>query len=306
MILAGGIDLGGTKIEAQVFGADWQRVARARWPTPQDYDALVTAVAAAVAWCEAEGARPGLPVGVSAAGLVNGRTGLALTANLPATGRPFPADVARAAGRPVAWINDCRALALSEATLGAARGADPALALVFGTGLAGGVVTRGAPMPAHAGVGGEFGHFPLPAGPMLAHGLPVLPCGCGRVGCTETLLSAPGLGRIATQVAGRPVTPEEVTASRHRDPALARAWEVWMELAAEFLVTLCLTVDPEVIVLGGGLSRAPGLVEGLQARLAGAMLAGFPVPDLRLAEGGDASGARGAALAALQAGGEHG
>ena len=92
---------------------------------------------AGLEWCEAQGA--GLPVGISAAGLINPRTGLALTSNLPATGKPFPADIAKAAGRPVAWINDCRALTLSEASLGAARGADPAVGLILGTGVAGGV-----------------------------------------------------------------------------------------------------------------------------------------------------------------------
>jgi predicted NBD/HSP70 family sugar kinase len=298
---AAGIDLGGTKIEAQVFDSAWAQVARQRWETPKDYAALVAAMAAAVGWCGAQGAGP---VGVAAAGLVNPGTGLALTANLPATGRPFPADVAAAAGRPVAWINDCRALALSEAVLGAARGADPAVGLILGTGVAGGVVTGGRLMPSPAAVGGEFGHFPLAAGPMAAHGLPVLACGCGRRGCVETYVSAPGLARIAAFVTGREVAPEAVVAGRGADPGLARAWGTWLDLTAEFLVTLCLTIDPQVIVLGGGLSRAPGLVADLSDRLAGAMLAGFPIPAIRLAEGGDASGARGAALHA--AGGGHG
>lgn len=296
-----GIDLGGTKIEAQVFDGTWARVARMRWDTPRDYDALVAAMAGAVGWCAAQGAGA---VGVAAAGLVNPGTGAALTANLPATGRPFPADVAAAAGRPVAWINDCRALALSEATFGAAKGADPAVGLILGTGLAGGVVTGGRLMPSPAAVGGEFGHFPLSAGPMAAHGLPVLACGCGRRGCTETYLSAPGLARIAAHVTGRALAPEEVVAGRAHDAGLARAWEIWLDLATDLLVTLCFTLDPEVIVLGGGLSRAPGLVDDLTARLAGATLAGFPIPAIRLAEGGDASGARGAALHAAGMAGE--
>ena len=295
--MAAGIDLGGTKIEAQVFDAAWQLTARTRWPTPKSYRDLVAAMADAVAWCEAQ-AGAGVAVGVSAAGLINPVTGLALTANLAASGQPFVVDITRAAGREVVWVNDCRALALSEARFGAAQGCDPALALIFGTGLAGGVVTGGQVMPAFAGLGGEFGHFPLPAGPMIAHGLPVLPCGSGRKGCTETLLSAPGLARIAAHVTGRILSPEQVIEGRNTDAGLQQAWAIWLDLACDFLITLCFTLDPAVIVIGGGLSNAPGLVDDLAQRLAAATLKDFAIPPLRLAQGGDASGARGAAYAA--------
>jgi predicted NBD/HSP70 family sugar kinase len=295
-MIAAGIDLGGTKIEAQVFAADWTLAARHRWPTPKDYPALVTALVGAIRWVETHGPAP---IGISAAGLINPKTGLALTSNLPATGNPFPADIAQAAGRSIAWINDCRALTLSEATLGAAEGADPAVGLILGTGVAGGVVTGGKLLPSPAATGGEFGHFPLAAAPMIAHCLPVLTCGCGRLGCTETYLSAPGLTRIAAHLTGTNHSPEAIVADRRTAPAFAKAWDIWLDLATEFLVTLCLTIDPQVIVLGGGLSRAPGLTEDLTQRLQKATLKGFPIPTIRLAEGGDASGARGAALHAL-------
>ena len=294
--IAAGIDLGGTKIEAQVFAADWSLAARQRWPTPKDYPALVQAMAAAIRWCETHG---NFPIGISAAGLVHPETGDALTSNLPATGKPFPADIATAAQRKIAWINDCRALTLSEATLGAAKGADPAVGLILGTGVAGGVVTGGKLLPSPAATGGEFGHFPLAAPPIAAHNLPILTCGCGRLGCAETYLSAPGLSRIAAHLTGQTHSPETIVADRATTPAFAMAWDIWLDLATEFLVTLCFTLDPQVIVLGGGLSRAPGLAEDLTRRLAQATLKGFPIPSIRLAEGGDASGARGAALHAI-------
>ncbi|MBN8631408.1 MAG: ROK family protein [Rhodobacterales bacterium] len=296
-MIAAGIDLGGTKIEAQVFASDWSLAARQRWPTPKDYPDLVAAMVTAIRWCETHGAA--LPVGISAAGLVHPHTGLALTSNLSATGRPFPADITAAAGRHVAWINDCRALALSEAKLGAARDADPAVGLILGTGVAGGVVTGGRLLPSPAATGGEFGHFPLAAGPIVAHGLPILACGCGRQGCTETYLSAPGLARIAARLTGQTQSPEMIVAGRSTVPAFAMAWEIWLDLATDFFVTLCLTIDPEVIVIGGGLSRVPGLSEDLTRRLTQASLGGFPIPMIRIAEGGDASGARGAALHAV-------
>ena len=294
--IASGIDLGGTKIEAQVFAPDWSLLARHRWPTPRDYPALLQALVGAIRWCETQGASP---VGISAAGLINPATGLALTSNLPATGHPFPADLARAAGSKVAWSNDCRALTLSEATLGAARTADPAVGLILGTGVAGGVVTGGKLLPSPAATGGEFGHFPLAAAPVIAHNLPLLGCGCGREGCAETYLSAPGLSRIAAHLTGQSHAPETIVAGRATTPAFQMAWDIWLDLATEFLITLCLTIDPQVIVLGGGLSRTPNLTQDLTRRLTKASFGGFPIPALRLAEGGDASGARGAALHAL-------
>jgi N-acetylglucosamine kinase len=295
VMTAAGIDLGGSKIEAQVFGADWQLLHRMRWPTPKDdYAAQVAAIASAVTWCATHGDQ-NLPIGVSAAGLMNPRTGLALTANLAATGRPFVRDIAAASGRGIHWINDARALALSEATFGAGIGFETVLALSFGTGLAGGIITGGRIMPSFAGIGGEFGHFPLSAVPMRAHNLPILACGCGRVGCSETLLSGPGLSQIARHVTGRTLTAKEIVAGRDTDPDLWRVWQIWLELACDFLIILCFTIDPAVIVLGGGLSNAPGIVDDLQTSLQKATLSGFAVPPVRLAFGGDASGARGAA-----------
>lgn len=299
-MIAAGIDLGGTKIEAQVFDANWALADRHRVETPKNYDDLVQAVSDLILWAETR-AGHAIPTGISAAGLINPDTGLALTANLPASGRAFPADIQAHSGRLVTYINDCRALALSEATFGAAKGASPALGLILGTGLAGGVVIDGHLMPAFAMVGGEFGHFPLAAGPMVAHGLPVLHCGCGRMGCTETLLSGPGLSRIAAHVAGRDLTPEAIITARETDPDMAKTWKIWLELATELLITLCFTIDPAVVVLGGGLSKAPGLTADLERSLGAAMLTGFRIPRIRLAEGGDASGARGAAFAAWQA-----
>lgn len=302
-MIAGGIDLGGTKIEAQVFAADWSVAVRRRIETPKDYNGLIDAMANQIAWIEAQAGA--VPVGIAAAGLVNPATGLALTANLPATGKPFPADIVAAAGRRITYVNDCRALTLSEAVFGAAQGASPAIGLIIGTGIGGGVAVNGRLVEGPATLGGEFGHFALAAAPMLAHGLPVLPCGCGRVGCTETLISGPGLSRIVMHKTGRRMTPPEVVAARKTDTDIAECWNIWCELVAEMLLTLSLTVDPACIVLGGGLSQAEGVIPDLTAALQRAQLAGFVIPSLRLAEGGDASGARGAAYAAVQAEEDH-
>jgi N-acetylglucosamine kinase len=299
-MIAAGIDLGGTKIEAQVFDSGWNRVDSRRVATPQTYADLVAAMVDQIGWIDGLGL-PGLPIGVAAAGLINPVTGLALTANLPATGHPFPADIASTAGRPITYVNDCRAQALSEAMFGAARGFNSALALNLGTGLAGGIVVNGKLLPGPTGLGGEFGHFALPAQVVAAHGLPILRCGCGRMGCTETLIAGPGLARIYKHLSGRECSPEEITTSRDSDAVAEKTWQIWCELTAELIHTLCYVADPECIVLAGGLSRAPNLIPDLSAALQRAQLPGYGVPVLRLAEGGDTTGARGAAFAAYSA-----
>lgn len=296
---AAGIDLGGTKIETQLFDKSWRLVEHRRTPTPADYPGLIGELADHIAWAEAKIGQ-GAPIGLASAGLVNPTTGLALTANLPSTGKPFPADLAAKTGRPVKIVNDCRAFALSEAIFGAARGMTPAIGLILGTGVGGAVVIDGKLVPGFAAVGGEFGHFGLAAAPVVAHSLPVLRCGCGRMGCTETYISGPGLSRIVRHLGGADLTARQIADARATDPALQQAWAIWVNLLAEALLTLCLTIDPACIVLGGGVSAAPGLVADLSAALQGAQLPGFPVPPIRLAEGGDASGARGAAYAAWE------
>ncbi len=295
-MIAAGIDLGGTKIETQVFDEAWTLVGRRRRPTPAAYAALVDAMAEEVAWAEGAGAGA---VGVAAAGLVNPGTGLALTANLAATGHPFPADIAARAGRRVTYVNDCRALTLSEAVLGAARGLSPVAGLILGTGIGGGLAVDGRLVPGPAGTGGEFGHTAAPAHVVQAHGLPVLSCACGRVGCLETLIAGPGLMRLARRFGAAADTPVALAEARGTDPGAGATWEAWCALVGELVVTLAHVADPAAVVLGGGLSRIKGVAEDVEAAARAAALPGFAVPRVLLAEGGDASGARGAALAAL-------
>ena len=290
--IAAGIDLGGTKIEAQIFDSGWNRVETHRIPTPKTYPDLVAAMAQQIAWIEAR--QPGLPIGIAAAGLINPQ-GLALTANLPATGHPFPADIIKAAGRNITYINDCRAQTLSEAQFGAARGFATAMSLNLGTGLAGGIVINGTLLKGPTGLGGEFGHFALPAHIIARHELPILTCGCGRMGCTETLIAGPGLSRIHHHLTDQHATPEDIASNR-----LSATWSIWLDLTAELIHTLCMTVDPDCIVLAGGLSRAHGLIPDLTRALTAAQLPGYGPPLLLLAQGGDTTGARGAAFAAYQ------
>lgn len=293
-----GIDLGGTKIEAQVFDDAWSVVARRRVATPQTYAALVAALAALIGWAEDQ-AGGKVPVGIGAAGLINPTTGLALTSNLAATGQPLPADIAHVAGRPVTYLNDCRALALSEAVFGQGQGLRTVIALILGTGVGGGIAVNGAILEGPTMTGGEFGHTSAPAHVVAAYNLPIWLCGCGRRGCIETYIAGPGVVRLAKHMTGQDVTPPDIVARRRGD--MEPVWQVWCDLVADLLHGLTLTVDPDLIVLGGGLSRIEGLADDLRKAARCAQIGDFGVAPLVLAQGGDTSGARGAAYAAWRA-----
>ncbi|PWG18670.1 ROK family protein [Salibaculum griseiflavum] len=297
-MIAAGIDLGGTKSEVQLFDSDWTQVASRRDDTPKDYAALVECVADQVRWALDQAGAP-LPVGVGAAGLVDAK-GNAFTANLVASGHPFPADIAKASGHAVTYVNDCRALALSEAVFGAGRGHRTVMSLILGTGIGGGVVVDGSLHTGPTGTGGEYGHSPAAAAVVARHGLPIHSCGCGRQGCVETYVAGPGLCRMAKDLCEQAYDPEEIGRHRHNDEEAARVWAVWLEMMGELMLTMVQTVDPDCIVIAGGLSRIEGLVSDLTEALAAAQIKGFDTPPILLAEGGDASGARGAAFAALQ------
>ena len=292
-----GIDLGGTKIEAQVFDDAWSVIARQRTETPKNYDELVSVMAEQIRWALTQigGAAP---IGIGAAGLVNPANGLALTANLAATGHPFPADIEEATGCPVTYVNDCRALALSEAVFGQGKGHDTVMALILGTGVGGGICVNGRILRGPTMTGGEFGHTSAPAHIVSQYDLPLVRCGCGRMGCIETYISGPGMSRLAKHLTDEIMAPPEIAAKRNGE--MAKVWKIWCALAADLLHTLTMTADPDIIVLGGGLSQIEGIADDLTQAMKCAQLSDFSSPQLVLAQGGDASGARGAAYAAWQ------
>ena len=293
-----GIDLGGTKMEAQVFDDAWSVALRRRLDTPKDYADLVTELADLIRWADAQTSGT-VPVGIGAAGLVNPKTGLALTANLVATGQLFPADIACTIGRPVTYMNDCRALALSEAVFGQGKGRRTVMALILGTGVGGGIAVDGAILQGPTHTGGEFGHTSAPAHLVAKHDLPIWRCGCGRMGCIETYIAGPGLVRLAKHILGTDLTTVEIAARRNIDTG--PVWQVWCDFSADLLHSLTLTADPDLIVLGGGLTHIDRLVEDLSAAARRAQIGDFAVPEIVLSQGGETSGARGAAYAAWQA-----
>ena len=298
MGIAGGIDLGGTKIEAQVFDDDWRILDKRRVNTPSNYPELVAAIVDQVLWLRNE--NPGMPVGIATAGLINPTDGTAIAANLASNGKPFPSDVDKALESKVTWLNDCRAFSLAEAVFGAGSKQGVTLGLVLGTGIGGAVTIDGRLINDGKGQSGEFGHMPLPAWLVTKHNLPLVTCGCGRTGCYETLGSGTGAARLARHMTGREIDAKEIAKNHETSAEIAKIWEVWTEVNAAMIQELAFVVEPQTVVLGGGVSLAPGLVEALHAHLEQMAWPGFRPPTFRHGTRGETAAALGAGFAAWQ------
>lgn len=290
-MIAFGLDLGGTKIEAAALSPEGGFLARVRRPTPGDYEAGLEAIAEVLADAERQaGVRAGR-LGVGGPGSVNPRTGRLRNANSTwLNGRAFSEDLAKRLNMPVRYANDANCLAVSEARDGAAAGADPVFAVILGTGCGGGLQAAGRLITGANGIAGEWGHNPLPS-PDPSES-PGPSCWCGRRGCLETWLSGPGLSRDD----GRSLTAKALAdLAAAGEPRARRALERHAERLARGLAEVVNLVDPEVIVLGGGVGGLSGLAEGLAARIRPRVFADDWRCEVVRPRFGDSSGVRGAA-----------
>ena len=277
-----GIDLGGTKIEAIALEGS-RELMRRRLPTPRgDYEATVSAVASLVRQI-ADGT-----VGIGIPGALSRVSGLVKNANSTwLIGRPLKRDLERAIGREVRLENDANCFALSEAVDGAGAGAEVVFGVILGTGVGGGIVVHGKVLKGANAIAGEWGHNPLPApGP---EDLPLPACYCGRAGCIETYLSGPGLSADHLKFTGEDLGAEEIVAraceSLHRyEVRLARA-----------LASVINVLDPDVIVLGGGLSNIERLYTEVPRLWSKHVFSDHVATRLARNVHGDSSGVRGAA-----------
>lgn len=304
MAYAGGIDLGGTKIEATVFDENWQLLHSRRIPTPKDdYATLVAAMKEQADWLMAQADNGNLPIGIGIPGLHNSNTDLALAANIPANGHPFRADVIAAIGRDVVFGNDCDMFALSEAVLGAGKGYHTVFGLIMGTGIGGGVCHDGQLFQTLNGAAGEVGHMAISAALVQKFNLPILDCDCGRQGCYETLAAGPGIEKLAKLVLGAKMSAPDIAANAAKgNEGETRVLQIWLRIIAELIGHLQCTVDPDCIILGGGLSNIPDVEKMILKVLPQTLLQGTALPLVSVAKYGDSSGTRGAALAALTGG----
>jgi len=262
-----GIDLGGTKTEAIALDAAGREIFRKRVPTPRgDYDATLKTIASLVAEA-GEGS-----VGVGIPGALSHASGLVKNANSTwLIDKPLQQDLERALGREVRLANDANCFALSEATDGAAAGAEVVFGVILGTGVGGGIVVRGRIVEGANAIAGEWGHNPLPL--PRADDMPLRPCYCGRAGCIETYLSGPALERGGGE------------------PAL----DLYCERLARALAGVINIIDPDVIVLGGGVSNIARLYDEVPKLWPRHVFSDHIATRLLPPRHGDSSGVRGAA-----------
>jgi fructokinase len=277
MALRLGVDLGGTKIEIAVFDEQGREIVRRRAPTPRaGYDVALEEFSKLMLEAEKQAGAP-CKVGIGMPGTIHPRSGRVINAyNTPFNGRRLKQDLEAKLGREIRIANDANCFALSEAIDGAGAGKSVVFGAILGTGVGGGIVVRGEVLTGHHGIAGEWGHTPLPW--MTREEYPGPMCNCGRLGCIEQLVSGPALAREKS------ARGEENALALYAD-RLARAFS----LVINFL-------DPEVIVVGGGVSKESRIYASVPEVLPRYVYAPAVETLIVPAAHGDASGVRGAAM----------
>ena len=290
-----GIDLGGSKIAAIALGADDKTLATHRIKAPRgDYNGTISAIAFVVEAMESELQAEAL-VGIGMPGSISPASQTVQNANSTwLNAMDFQADVESCLSRPVRLANDANCFALSEATDGAAQGAAVVFGVIIGTGCGGGVVIDGRLLTGRHRIAGEWGHTPLPWPEGDEHPGPL--CWCGRRGCLETWISGTGLENdyhqaTGARLPGKDIAQLAVEGKRQAQEALQRH----ADRLARGLAVVTNIVDPDVIVLGGGLSNMAHLYDSLPDLMVPHIFADTPRPDVRRPAHGDTSGVRGAA-----------
>ncbi len=283
MALRIGVDLGGTKIEAIALDASGREVFRKRVPTPKgDYEGTLRQIKLLV-----EAAGDGT-VGIGIPGTLSSATGLVKNANSTwLIGKPLKEDLQRLMSREVRIENDANCFALSEAVDGAGKGAEVVFGVILGTGVGGGLVVRGKVVKGVNAIAGEWGHNPLPL--PAADDLPLPACYCGRAGCIETYLSGPGLARDHRTLTGDERSPEEIVSLG------GKSLERYVERLARALSGVINVLDPDVIVLGGGMSNVGRLYTDVPRLWTRTVFSDHVATRLARNAHGDSSGVRGAA-----------
>ena len=295
MSLRFGIDLGGTKIEIIALNDSGQTLLRERIATPQgDYEATVTAISQLVRAAESRLDQTGT-VGIGIPGAESLATGLIKNANSTCLiGRPLKADLSRALNRPVRLANDANCFALSEAVDGAAAGADIVFGVILGTGVGGGIVIQQRVLAGRNAIAGEWGHNPLPL--PTAADLPLPACYCGRQGCIESYLSGPALAQDHARHHRLNLTAKEIALrAQQGDATCQQTLDRYAHRLGRALAGVINLIDPDVIVLGGGLSNLPDWYERLPQLVAPHVFSDTLYTEFKPPAFGDSSGVRGAA-----------
>jgi fructokinase len=288
-----GIDFGGTKIEIAVIAPDGMESLRRRVPTPADYPAALEAVAQLVLDAEAALGGGHMPVGIGIPGVISPVTGLVKNSSkIALNGHPFDIDISGRLAREVRVENDANCFTLREAADGAGAGYPVVFGVIQGTGCGGGIVAHGRVLAGHNKIAGEWGHTPLPW-PRLDE-LPGPPCWCGQWGCLETFISGTGFARDCDGPGALDASTIPERAAQG-DPRAVAAVDRHLDRLARGLVPVVNILDPDCIVLGGGLSNMPHLYERLPALLRRRVFTDVMTTPVLRNKHGDSSGVRGAA-----------
>lgn len=289
-----GVDMGGTKIEALALDPEGSVALKRRVPTPHEYSESLKAIAALVIGLEKE-LQHNCTVGIGTPGVISPHTGLIKNANSTwIIGKPLGRDMANLLGRPLRFENDANCFALSEALDGAASGARVVFGVIVGTGTGSGLVVEGKILRGVNAIAGEWGHNPLPA--PRKDEWPGPDCYCGRKGCIETFLSGPGLTRDYEAETGRRLEPQAIVKMAERGETEAEdSLKRYEDRMARGLAMVINLIDPDVIVLGGGLSNLARLYTNVVSQWPRYIFSDSVTTKLLPAAHGDSSGARGAA-----------
>lgn len=292
-----GLDVGGTKIELAIFDKEFKLNNSWRVATPGgNYRQLLATIAEMVDKADQQIGKQG-SVGIGFPGIVDNH-GCAVSANIPSiNGQALVSDTLTTLGRPVGFENDVKAFVLSEVNGGAAQGKTNVLGLVLGTGVAGGLCIDGQPYRSKQNVACEFGHIPLPAILQQRYQFPLRRCGCGMLSCVEEYLAGPGLLWMCSHFeAGYTSVPELVKGLQLGEAKAKKTFDAYIDCLGCYLAQLTLMYDPDVIVLGGGLSNIDEIYPPLASAMKPYFFSGVTPPDVVAPKFGDSSGVRGAAF----------
>ncbi len=290
-----GVDLGGTKIEAIALDMDGRELARPRVATPRhDYDGTLRAIRDLVLGVESGLGRQG-SVGMGIPGAISPLTGMVKNANSTwLNGKPLDRDLAGLLNREVRVANDANCFAVSEAVDGAGKGCEVVFGVILGTGVGGGLAIKGQARTGRNAIGGEFGHIPLPWPREDEFHGPT--CYCGRSGCVEQWLSGPMAADEFRRVTGRNLSmPDIIAAAAENDPEATAAIARYVDRLARALAVMIDLIDPDMIVLGGGVSNLPSLYRELPVIVPKWCFSDGIETPIRQSMHGDSSGVRGAA-----------
>jgi N-acetylglucosamine kinase len=299
--IAYGLDIGGTKIEIGLFDHEMKMIDCWRVATPTDnYQEFLHTITSLIDEADKRTGQQG-SIGIGMPGIIDKNKRVKAANIACATGKLLVEDLEKMLGRNVAVANDCRLFALSESNQGAGNNLPIIYGAIIGTGAGGGLCIDGQLYKSTNNIAGEYGH--LPASGALLHKYNIKPrqCGCGLVGCSETYIAGPGLGWLYQYFGSETnSTTTFVRDLRNKHPIAVKTFECYMDFLGSAFSTLVLSYDPDMIVVGGGLSKIDEIIEALPAAINKNLFTGIESPIISRAMFGDSSGVRGAAILGSQ------